>query len=231
MPSGLGRQHTRWGRTRQFMTPILDLQTKKHENYLLTGFVYVSISLSMRPSSCKNTVTVTRSVAGLTMQQLAGILGCSRTSLQQIELGRLKLSKQMAEKISLHTGVGMNWLLANQHQVRPVCQRDPKEPYTRKVFQESRAEVSKPRTHPLDVRALENVLAITYHELSAAAEEAYRTGRIIYFYYQLREFLGELQKQWPTTCKLQASPDVAQTAKVFHQRLEKLRRSQAKIGK
>jgi transcriptional regulator with XRE-family HTH domain len=190
--------------------------------------LYVGLHISdlvMRPSTCKSTVTVTRLVAGITMQQLSEILGCSRMSLQQIELGRLKLSRKMAEKISLHTGVSMNWLLANHHQVRPVSQRDDKEPFTREVYLQARAEILKPRTDPMDVRFLENSLAAAYHELNAAAEEAYRSDQIIYFYYQLREFLETLAERWPATSKLQPSMNVAQTAEVFRKRFEKHRRA------
>jgi DNA-binding XRE family transcriptional regulator len=75
----------------------------------------------MRPSSCKSTLTVMRSVAGLTQQRLADLIGCSRMSIQQIELGRLKLSDKMAEKISFHTGIDMNWLLGGDYKAPPVC--------------------------------------------------------------------------------------------------------------
>jgi hypothetical protein len=139
----------------------------------------------------------------------------------------LRLSRKMAEKIALHTGVDISWLLSHHYQVPPVCRRDPSEPYTREVYRQTRAEISEPRNHPLDLRSLENNLAVTFYELCAAAEEAYRAGRIIYFYYQVREFREALQKEWLAATKLQPSMDVAQTAKVFHQRLEKLRRAQA----
>jgi len=89
-------------------------------------------------------MTVMRSVAGITMQELADVLGCSRMSLQQIELGRLQLSHRMAEKIALHTGVSMSWLLAHKYKVPPVCRRDPDQPYTREVYRQTRAEVSQP---------------------------------------------------------------------------------------
>ena len=179
----------------------------------------------MRPSSCKSTLTVMRSVAGITMQQLADVIGCNRQSLQQIELGRLKMSKHMAERISGHTGVSMNWLLANRYRVPPVCLRDPDEPFTREVYRQTRAQVAEPRVHPLDVRAMENVLAIAYHQLNAAAEEAYRADENIRYSFEVREFLEALGRKWPLSAKLQPSMDVAQTAAIFHKRLEKVRRA------
>jgi len=166
-----------------------------------------------------------RSVAGLTQQQLADLLRCSRMSIQQIESGKLRMSHKMAEKISLHTGVSMNWLLANQYRVPPVWQRDSEQPYTREAFKLTRAEVSRPRINPLDVGFLENVLAVAYHRLNAVAEEAYRTDKTVYFHYQLREFLEELERQWPASTNLHPSMKVAQTAALFHERLEKVRRA------
>jgi transcriptional regulator with XRE-family HTH domain len=115
------------------MRSIVGGLREKSDNYLLTGFVHRYISTTMRPSSCKSTVTVTRSVAGITMEELAAVLGCNRNSLQQIELGRLKLSEKMAERIALHTGVDMGWLLSHRYEVPPVCRRDPKQPYTREA--------------------------------------------------------------------------------------------------
>ena len=111
----------------------------------------------MRPSSCKNTVTVMRSVAGITMEQLAHLIGCNRNSLQQIELGRLKLSDKMAEKIALHTGIDMNWLLRGDYRARPVSQHDPNLPYTREIYRRTRSEISRPRADPMDVAMAETM--------------------------------------------------------------------------
>ena len=178
----------------------------------------------MRPSSCKSTLTVMRSVAGLTQQRLAELIRCSRMSIQQIELGRLKLSDKMAEKISFHTGIDMNWLLRGDYEAPPVCLCDSRLLYTREMFKRTRAEISRPRSHPLDARGLENFLAHTYHRLNAVGETAYHADKIIYFYYQTREFLEELEKQWPPSTKGPVSMDAAQTQKEFQARFEKIRR-------
>jgi transcriptional regulator with XRE-family HTH domain len=169
-------------------------------------------------------MTVMRSVAGITMQQLADLVGCSRMSLQQIELGRLELSHKMAEKVSLHTGIGMNWLLAGKHKVPPVCQRDPNQAFTREIYRRTRADINRPRADPMDVAFLRANLAAAYQRLNAVAEVAYRDNKIIYFYYQLREFLEALEKQWPPLFKEDATMDVAQTSEVFRERFEKGRR-------
>jgi hypothetical protein len=149
-------------------------------------------------------------------------------SIQQIELGRLKLSHRMAERIALATGVSMNWLLAQQWRNPPTSQKDPNRPYTREVFRETQAEINEPRTHLLDVRFLEQNLAVALHRLYAAAEMAYSADEIVHFYYHLREFLEDLEGQWKPQAGLQPLMDVQETAALFHERLEKMRRAKVR---
>jgi len=66
---------------------------------------------------------------------------------------------------------------------------------------------------------------VDYHRLNAVAEEAYRTDKTVYFHYQLREFLEELERQWPASTNLPPSMKVAQTAALFYERLEMVRRA------
>jgi len=75
------------------------------------------------------------------------------------------------------------------------------------------------------VRFQENILAIAYHRINAVLEEAYRLDKTIYFNFQLNEFLEELERQWPPSTKLEPSMEVDKTAKLFHERLEKVRRA------
>ena len=42
---------------------------------------------------------------------MAEFLGCSVDTIQSIETGRLKLSDELAGRISLETGVSLKWLL------------------------------------------------------------------------------------------------------------------------
>ena len=125
----------------------------------------------MRPSSCKSTLTVMRSVAGITMEQLAHLIGCNRNSLQQIELGRLKLSEKMAKKIALHTGIDMNWLSRGDYRARPISQHDPNLPYTREIYRRTRADISRPRADPMDGTMLDCFLASTYQQLCDVARK------------------------------------------------------------
>ena len=134
----------------------------------------------MRPSLGKSSVTVVRSVAGLTQDQLAALVDCSRMSIQAIESGKLRLSPSMAEKISLNTGVCMQWLLANKYRVPPVCAEDPERPYTREAFKMTQAEISNPRVHPVDVEVIHSMVAAAFAQLYNAAIQAYRTDKITF---------------------------------------------------
>ena len=177
----------------------------------------------MRPSSCKSTLTVMRSVAGITMAQLARLIDCNPNSLQQIELGRLRLSEKMAEKIALHTGIDMYWLLRGDYGARPVSQHDPNLPYTREIYQRTRAEISRPRADPMDGKMLDGFLAGAYQQFCAAALEAYGRDDLIYFYYRLRESVEGVTQQWPPSNQ-SAPMEPAQTQQVFRERFEKIRR-------
>ena len=170
-------------------------------------------------------MTVLRSVAGLTQEQLAALVDCSRMSIQAIESGKLRLSPSMAEKISLNTGVCMQWLLANKYRVPPVCARDPERLYTPEAFKMTRAEISNPRVHPVDVEVIHSMLASAFAQLYNAAIQAYRTDKITYFYYLLRVFLKEeLEKRWPDTRELPRSGNVTEIVAKARELLEKARK-------
>jgi len=146
-------------------------------------------------------------------------------SIQAIESGKLRLSPSMAEKISLHTGVCMQWLLANKYRVSPVCAKNPEWPYTREAFKMTRAEISNPRVRPMDVEFIHKVLASAFRQLYAAAIQAYRADKITYFYYLLRVFLKEeLETRWPDTRELPRSGNVTEIAARARELLEKARK-------
>jgi hypothetical protein len=62
----------------------------------------------------KHVLAVLREYLGATQGQFAIWCGCSAFTIQSIEVGRLALSKKLAERISLVTGVPAEWLLKNK---------------------------------------------------------------------------------------------------------------------
>jgi len=180
----------------------------------------------MRSFSKNNPVRILRRICHLTQAELAKLVGCVRLTVHTLEAGRLKLSDNMAERISLHTGVSKAWLLSNDHKRKPVCQLDHQRPYTLEAFKLTRAEVCDPRVHPPHVRHIENVLVCAYARLHDAAWQAYRSNpnRIIYFYYMLREFLSEVDQHWPDSGKLKGIMDAAEIARRSRERFETVRK-------
>ena len=60
---------------------------------------------------------------------------------------------------------------------------------------------------------IHKVLASSFRQLYAAAIQAYRAGKITYFYYLLRVFLKEeLETRWPDTRELPLSGNVTEIA-------------------
>jgi transcriptional regulator with XRE-family HTH domain len=58
-------------------------------------------------------LAVMRRILRLKQSELAALAECSIATIQSIELNRLKLSKGLAARISLATGVNLDWLLEN----------------------------------------------------------------------------------------------------------------------
>src|SRR5258708_26903349 len=100
----------------------------------------------MRPSLGTSSLAVLRSIAGLTQQQLSDLVDCSRPTVQAIELGKLSLSRGLAERISFHTGINPVWLLDNRYTIPPNCRDHPDHPYTKEVFDKARMALTNPRT-------------------------------------------------------------------------------------
>jgi transcriptional regulator with XRE-family HTH domain len=68
----------------------------------------------MPSSEPKHVLAGLRRRLNLTQSELAKRCGCSPVSIQSIEVGRLDLSKKLAERISLVTGAPTEWLLENK---------------------------------------------------------------------------------------------------------------------
>lgn len=102
----------------------------------------------------------------------------------------------MAEKISTHTGINKAWLQAGNSRAAPVCQRDPQRPFTKEVFEWSRAEVLDSRCEAGDLAVVNGAVKAFCAQLRAIGSQAYKTNEIIYFNFKVREFLEDLQKRW-----------------------------------
>jgi len=123
---------------------------------------------------------------GFTQKEMARILECSVPTVQAVELGKLKLSLGLAERIHFQTGVCLEWLLADNVSQPPVSGRG--EPYTKAHFEKMQAALLSPKETGTDALAelwktremfVKNVrlLAILY-------TEAYKRGKVPLVFYK-----------------------------------------------
>ena len=75
----------------------------------------------MRPSPKRHVVALLRLELGFEQRKFAPIIGCSVETLRSVELGRLPLSDNLAEKIFMTTGVSLDWLKANDLKAEMIA--------------------------------------------------------------------------------------------------------------
>ena len=74
----------------------------------------------MRTSSQRTPVAILRNIIGLKTDEFAEMVGLSLSAVEKLESGRLKISEDVAQKISFETGVGAHWLLEGDPQMPPL---------------------------------------------------------------------------------------------------------------
>ena len=172
----------------------------------------------MPVSSKKSCLAVLRTVAEITQKELAELVDCAPVTVQSIELGKLRLSERLAERISLQTGVTINWLMQNDYTVPPTWKRDER-PYTKREYEMTRAEICDPRTDPGDLFFAEGVVAHAAHQLAAGLLTAYRRNQTVFFYYKLREFLEDFTAEFLPAKDLVANQSLDSVMRQLCQRL------------
>ena len=103
----------------------------------------------MRPSLLKHVVAIMRTTLGLTQKELADMAECSVPTIQSVELGRLKLSEALAQRLADHTGVDLGWLLRNDRS-QPMVDGQER-PYTRAQFEMYQAQRRYRKERPHDL--------------------------------------------------------------------------------
>ena len=169
----------------------------------------------MRPSPHRHTLAVLRTFLGLTQKEMAELAECSRPTIQAVELGKLKLSFDLAQRIHFKTGVMLEWLLENKVNIVPLA--DDMEPYTKAVFEERQAALLAPaRTGADACFELWDVWTLYARHvklLSILYAEAYKKGKVGIVAYKSATAIADVVK---TTLKL---PDTV--AERFHADSEK----------
>jgi transcriptional regulator with XRE-family HTH domain len=182
----------------------------------------------MPASRKRSCLAILRSIAGITQSELAGMVDCAPVTVQSIELGKLRLSERLAQRISLQTGVGLDWLLAGDYTTSPTCPREPGEPYTKRHYDMTRAEISDPRTDPFDLAHAEGVVANAAAQLASGLLTAYRQNQTVFFYYKIRELLEDLGAEFPPAKDLPAEQDFSALMHQLHRHLVKIANTKRK---
>jgi transcriptional regulator with XRE-family HTH domain len=71
----------------------------------------------MSASKNSHVLSVLRKNLALSQHEIAEMLGCAKATITSIEVGRLKLSESLADRIVAVTGCDKEWLLANDVSV------------------------------------------------------------------------------------------------------------------
>jgi DNA-binding XRE family transcriptional regulator len=79
-----------------------------------------------------------RKLLGLTQAEMASLVGCATVTIKAVELGKLKLSFKLAERISAKTGIHIHWLQNND--LKAPLTDDRGSPYSIDTFEKRRAE-------------------------------------------------------------------------------------------
>jgi transcriptional regulator with XRE-family HTH domain len=97
----------------------------------------------MRPSPQRHTLAILRVLIGFTQKEMAQILECSVPTIQAVELGKLKLSPKLAQRVHFQTGVSIEWLLDGDVSKPPVTEEGMA--YTKALFEGRQASLLAPK--------------------------------------------------------------------------------------
>ena len=146
----------------------------------------------MRTSLKKTTPAVLRSILGIKDVEMAELLDCSNSTIHSVESGRLKLSDSLALKMSLVTGVNVDWLLRGDTSKPPTTIHH--HPYSRSEFEHWLLS----KTETLRVNKTERAMDIVeyFAQLRAILESANKRGDYIMARYKVRMAIEALRDQF-----------------------------------
>jgi DNA-binding XRE family transcriptional regulator len=148
----------------------------------------------MRPSPQRHTLAVLRTLTGLTQKETAQILECSTPTVQAIELGKLKLSMALAQRINFQTDISTEWLLADDTS-QPAVSTQGK-PYTKAIFEDRQAALLSPKKSGTGALAelwdIRSMFMKNVKVLSILYTEAYKRGKVPTVFYKVLMAMKEL---------------------------------------
>ncbi len=162
----------------------------------------------MKRSPLRHALAVLRLEIGYGQKELAGDVKCSRATIQAVELGHLKLSESLATRISLETGVDLNWLLDNRlsepiapsAEARTLWSQIKGSPSTKVEY--SRELFDLVRAHREDPEPLSRAWGETMHNLErhARLQAILENARNNHLYelarYKTEKFIEDMQNEF-----------------------------------
>jgi hypothetical protein len=73
---------------------------------------------------------------------MADMVRCSTRTIQAIELGQLRLSESLGERIAFETGVDLGWLMMNDTSTPIIGDMEYGDTYTKEEYEQHRANIS-----------------------------------------------------------------------------------------
>jgi transcriptional regulator with XRE-family HTH domain len=144
-------------------------------------------------STKKSTLAVLREKMGITAGQMGKRLGCSRHTINSIEINRIPLGEERAQKLFHSTRVSLSWLLANNPAVPPVTSHGVA--YTHALFVEY--EAKKKRFYDQQRPSFRRSNAIGFcAQLFAILENANAQKKYYMATYKVDEAIKELQQEF-----------------------------------
>jgi DNA-binding XRE family transcriptional regulator len=148
----------------------------------------------MRHSSEKHNVARLRVLVGEKQEAFAQLIGCSVHTLQSIETGRLKLSEELARRISAATDVDLNWLRQNDLKAKPRV-ANTKLRYARSTFENAQAQRRLGTPDFIATIALDYLFA-SYGQFRAIISNAAKRGEGGVVIWKLGRFIDELRQNY-----------------------------------
>ena len=147
----------------------------------------------MRISKLKHPLAVLRQIIGIGQKEMAKLIGRSTRTIQAIELLTLKLSDDLADRISHETGVSVGWLIAGDPHA-PIVALDGK-PYFPSHYEETRIKHSVTIWED-DIRGVVNSLNLYFGAILAMNLTALKNDQIHLFNFKALAAVNELGRQF-----------------------------------
>ena len=148
----------------------------------------------MRPSPQRHTLAVFRTLVGLTQKEMAELAGCSRPTIQAIELGKLPLSVGLAERIREQTHIDLGWLLGKDLTLPPIATTG--EPYTKALLEDVQSKIKNPTVAAADITEINEIFVGLVHCLASTLISAYAKKKLALCYYRLKTYNQHLFQEF-----------------------------------